>query len=156
MERVWTKLLLFEGDIKETDGAWHTFLGADTWVTQEDIVIVGWDLRQEFCGFVEVDGHCMAYSWLSQSGLINAIDGQIACVQAFEEWDAMLAAQENRIYMTQQDINMLPSGHGIPITEGGTVYLHVHKINSPDENHYCGISVQGLLYYTRGKVRASK
>lgn len=148
LNRIWTKHLGKSGIVDEDE--WVTDLGADIWVPQEDIVIVGWSFSAEFCAFVEVDGFAILYAELTQSGLL-AQDGTLAHIQLVEEWDSMLAEQENRIYTQERSEIVLPAGHGIPITDGSTLYLHTHKYTSA-VLHTVSYGTWGIVYYVKGRV----
>lgn len=149
--RIWTKFMGFDQTIDYTDGNWHTTFGGVIWTPQEDVVIVGFSMHTEFCSFQEVDGMVFAYAELTQvGGNLLVRDGSLGWTQAFEEWDSMLAEQENRIYFPGKLDIMFPSGNGVNLPEGDTLYLHSHVLNLPDENHYVACGFKAHIYYLRG------
>lgn len=116
--RIFTKW--FTGNTSVTGTAWVIEEGIDTWVVEEAIEIVGWSVFGHICVPSENDGMGVMYSELSQSGLI-AKDGMLARIESWDYWNTTPAGIQ--IVVGRSEV-VLPEGQYIPVSEGGTVYLH--------------------------------
>jgi len=97
-------------------------LGADQWTTEEDVIIVGWQMNLMCHHLVGNDGMGNAEYELSQSGLRHK-DGQICNIAAHSNWNTTPAFGDGTEAIVAQT---LPKQMGIPVSEGGTIYMHAY------------------------------
>lgn len=147
LKRVFTEILRYSAVIDDTD--WVYTLAANLWQPQEDIMLIGWDVSIELCSFQTAEGIITAYAELSQSGDWNK-PGSLGRAHVHEEYWEVVAACVGRIYVPSWTHVMLPEGHGIPVREGGNIYLHAQHITSAGA-HTAILGARALLFYVKGK-----
>lgn len=97
-------------------------LGVDAWTVEENITIIGWQLNLLSHHLVGNDGMGNAEYELSQSGLRHK-DGQLCNICTSSHWNTTPAFGDNGEATIAQ---MLPKQCGIPVSEGGTIYMHCY------------------------------
>lgn len=99
----------------------HEYLSADLWQPQEDITIIGVLLRISIEQINANDGMLLFQGQVSQSGDFDK-PGQIISLSGAWHWNTAPAFG----YHNQKElVVMFPDGAGMPVHEGGNVYLHM-------------------------------
>ena len=140
-DRVFSKWMVVEISVPATDSN----EGMDTFVTEEDIEIIGWSLAPAFAGAaIGNDGVMNVTAELSQSGQFGK-DGMLTHANSRAIWNTAPATVDYEI--NRVDV-MLPEGKRVPVAEGGTIYLHVTGTNTSAAA--VGCDAWALVFFTKG------
>ena len=141
-KRVFCKWMM--GSHPITGTALSEVLGDDTWVVEEDVTIIGASLLARVTTPSENDGFARFRWELSQSGQMDK-DGTILDAGAVDWWNT---APPGIAVGSTHAVVMFPEGYGVPISEGGTLYLHGHGVGkSAGTVTFSGVA---CVYYTKG------
>lgn len=95
-------------------------LNAAIWTVQEDITIIGMVAAFVCSAKAENDGQDECQFEISQGGDFD-MDGCLAHVHLAAVWNTTPAA----VTLPHAELDfMLPSGYGVPVKEGGSIYAH--------------------------------
>ena len=146
MKRVFTKTLGIP-TVKITAALnEYPFAVVAEWRPQEDIVVVG-ALISLFMWGIGNDGAADMRCEITQSGMEQA-DGMILTAGVVVDWNTSPAF--GRVYNYGEKNIMLPSGYGIPVSEGTPINATYHGTNSSAAD----VDVGGVacVYYVKGKT----
>ncbi len=132
--------LQVEGEASQYDLAFATF------VPQEDIVVVGCELAAWLNKPSENDGRSTVEVEISQSGKW-AQAGSLIRVAGYEYWNSAPAFGDIE---NPHLVMMFPKGHGVPISEGTTLYVNVASNGKTAGIAYWRFAP--IVYYIKGKI----
>lgn len=151
-DKVFTKVMAYSE--KVDDNTIECKIGADIWTVQEDITIIGVQLQAGGgCDAdVTVAGtlSCSMGAEISQTGAWRA-DGCIALVDyrgLFYTDTGTVRAVWAAPEIHARAVVMLPPGMGIPVKEGGTVYLNCLLWNAMTV--VAILAAEAIIYYRKG------
>jgi hypothetical protein len=122
------------------------FTGADSFLAEEDIVVVGSKLGC-FCNVPnENDGLGQFYCELSQNGIPEK-PGMINQAMAFDYWNTSPAGVQTS---PETNVIMFPEGRGVSLREGESIYLHAHGYGKTAGD--CSFIMNAILFYVKGKL----
>lgn len=118
-DKIYTKFLRAIPTL--TFGSTVVLLAEDSWLLQEDIEVVGFQLHAEVEEQMANDGKGAVCVELSQTGVWHA-DGILGTLSAVAEWNTAPAFG----HTDRHDISVIfPAGHRVTVKEEGYLYLHM-------------------------------
>lgn len=127
------------------------YLGADSWVVQEDITIIGLGLRVSVqdgafgwdSGRVSALGEISRVAKMFADGVLMGFCKHVICREATvgaNSTQTVLGGQP-----TEVQFIMFPEGYGVDMDDGEVLYLNTDLHNDMANAHHT--SINGIVYY---------
>ncbi len=139
--RIFTKYL--SGTAMDQSQGWVEDNAIDTWLVQEDIEVIGFQLGVRALISDQNDNLAEITGELSQTGVMSQ-EGVIGQVQNAHYWNSVPASVDREC---QAPIVMFPQGLAVPVKEEGHLYLNA-TCKGAIGTHMTWL-VWAIIYYTK-------
>jgi len=127
------------------------FDGVKQFLAEEDIWIVGVQLRVLPTRLEKADGEAFTIAQVSQSAKWGQGEGVLIEAGCYSNWEKLVTAQDIGNVCGENAVVMFPEGYGIPIKEEGSVWLNIESVSYMATNAVESHEVLANIYYTKGK-----
>ncbi|MBA7582148.1 hypothetical protein ES708_24068 [subsurface metagenome] len=139
--RVFTKFM--EGIAVDTGTAWTEESAITSWLAQEDIEVIGFQLGARAYLSDQNDDLAEIVGELSQAGLMHQ-DGLIGRCTGAHYWNTVPQSVDREC---DSPVVMFPEGLAVPVKEEG--YLYLHAATKGAVGTHMTWKVWAIVYYTK-------